>query len=164
MYAGNFEKRWKVNEAKSHKNGPRHSISFIRHNPEYAESKKAGKPQGQWKTGKVYNGDWHHDKRQGFGTQNWPNGNKYEGDWHQNKRHGKGTFWVKEGARLRKQYTGDWLDNLRDGVGISTTKSGHKYEGEWRQNTRHGRGKNCMQQETFTRVIGLRTNARGLAF
>ena len=32
------------------------------------QSKKAGKPQGQWKTGKVYNGDWHHDKRQGFGT------------------------------------------------------------------------------------------------
>ena len=141
MYAGNFEKRWKVNEARSHKNGPRHAISFIRHNPEYEESKKSGKPQPAWKSGKIYNGDWNHDKRQGFGTQTWPNGNKYEGDWYQNKRHGKGTFWVKEGARLRKQYTGDWLDNLRDGVGIFYYKSGHKYEGEWRQNTRHGRGK-----------------------
>jgi hypothetical protein len=135
------EKLWRKNEARSHKNGPRHQIAFIRHNPEYEESKKSGKPQAQWKTGKTYSGDWDHDKRQGFGTQTWPNGNKYEGDWQTNKRHGKGTFWVKEGPRLRKQYTGDWVNNMRDGVGIFYYKKGHKYEGEWRQNVRHGRGK-----------------------
>ena len=135
------EKLWKRNEERSHKSGPRHQVSFIRRNPEYEESKKAGKPQAEFQTGKQYSGDWSRDKRSGFGTQTWPNGNKYEGEWGANKRHGKGTFWVKEGSRLRKQYTGDWVSNMRDGVGIFYYKRGDKYEGDWRQNVRHGRGK-----------------------
>lgn len=102
-------------DAKANRNGPHHSVYWVRSNPAFEKSVKLGleSDESKYRDGARYQGDWADNKKDGFGTLTTPDGMRYEGEFRANKRHGKGTLLIKRGGKYRKKYTGDWVDNKR---------------------------------------------------
>mmetsp|Transcript_15016 Transcript_15016/g.35543 ORF Transcript_15016/g.35543 Transcript_15016/m.35543 type:complete len:364 (-) Transcript_15016:31-1122(-) len=130
-------------DAKANRNGPHHTVYWVRGNPAFEKSKTLGlaSDESKYRDGARYQGDWADNKKDGFGTLTSPDGTRYEGEFRANKRHGKGTLLIRRGGKYRKKYTGDWANNKRDGMGVYFYDDGAKYEGEWVAGKRHGRGK-----------------------
>eukprot|EP00455_Lapot_gusevi_P045060 TRINITY_DN5725_c0_g4_i2.p1 TRINITY_DN5725_c0_g4~~TRINITY_DN5725_c0_g4_i2.p1 ORF type:complete len:452 (-),score=55.59 TRINITY_DN5725_c0_g4_i2:81-1436(-) len=137
----NNNQLWKRWDSTAQKSGVHKSVYWVKPKIESYEHKMMSKnSQPKFETGCVYSGDWQDNKKHGFGTQVWPNGNKYEGQWVAGRREGRGTFWIFDGAKLKKQYHGCWVADLKEGLGVFYYDNNDRYEGAWLHGQRHGQG------------------------
>ena len=105
----------------------------------------------QYKTGRIYEGEWRNDNRHGHGYELFASGNSFQGEYDTGRAQGKGVYtWKsgevydgewKSGAKVGygvwkgvhgESYIGQWNDSKADGYGVHVWGDGNKYEGEWK--------------------------------
>ena len=96
---------------------------------------------GDKDTHPVYQGQVKDGKPNGLGViiypdGIWKGGNKYVGEWKDGKEHGQGTQTSSDG----RKYVGEFKNGLLNGQGTETTPDGTKYVGKFKDGERNGQG------------------------